>query len=70
MSTQYTAKIEEEIFDDVTKLCHYYSHKDKLRYIWFLTKLELDLAEYYSMMKTEHPKEKELLDHYSKLWEF
>ena len=70
MYIQYMQKLEEEIFDDICKLEYYFKYKNKLQYIWFLAKLELDLGYYYSMMKEEHPREKELLDHYSKLWEF
>lgn len=62
--------IEEQIFDDVTNMYHYFKHRDKLRYKWHLTKLELDLDTYYDIMKKDHPERDKIMDYYHKMWEF
>jgi trehalose-6-phosphatase len=60
--------IEEEIFDDVAQILHYEKCKDKLRLMWHLAKLELDLELYHAKMGIEHKESKNVLEYYSRLW--
>ncbi len=63
-------KIDVKIFDTLTNLHTAFNNKHKGSYKLYLAQLEIDLAEYYAIMNEPYITEVELLQYYSRLWEF